>query len=500
MKLGPYLYLRSSTFYFRRSIPLKLRPLLGRRELIHPVGKNSTQARLLASKLAILSDQLFQKCTPQTAPMLDRQYKDFVRALCDRMGHEVLNRFDEYLALEPELAERMKALRSLPNDSPYSAELLERLGEDGNPIEFLADRSYEKLLQAPDTPDSLKTLLENPERAAFFKRQLKVTISRSLSQLDDIEQNGLPTSDTFSQEILTNSHSEDRTTPPQTDQDLLSIAWKKYCQEKAAGWSARTAQQYESRMQELFSNDLLGDIPVNQVTREHILGYRAVLARLPNKRASSKRYRNKSTSELIAMNLKQEELTSNKTINERLSLLSSFMDWCTQHYDLPNGNPVKKLKLKTPAKKARIAYTNDEIATLFDPKTLIPHCQHYPSRFWVPLIALYSGARQAEICQLEYKSIIKDNKGHHAFAISSSEGKTLKTESARRELPIHPALIELGLLEYATTISKAGYTRLFPDIPSNLSRPGQKLSNWFTNYRRTTGITDRDHLDRKRDF
>lgn len=169
MKLGPYLFLRSNTFYFRRSIPLKLRPLLGRRELLHPAGKDITRARLLASKLAILSDQLFQKCTPQTAHMLDSMYKDFVRALCNRMGHEVLNRFDEYLASEPELAERMKALRNLPSDSPYSAELLERLGGNRDHIEFLADKSYERLLQTPETPEALKILLEDPERAAFLK-------------------------------------------------------------------------------------------------------------------------------------------------------------------------------------------------------------------------------------------------------------------------------------------------------------------------------------------
>lgn len=39
--------------------------------------------------------------------------------------------------------------------------------------------------------------------------------------------------------------------------------------------------------------------------------------------------------------------------------------------------------------------------------------------------------------------------------------KSLKTVNAIRQVPIHPRLIELGLLEYVDALKAAGYDRLF---------------------------------------
>lgn len=70
--------------------------------------------------------------------------------------------------------------------------------------------------------------------------------------------------------------------------------------------------------------------------------------------------------------------------------------------------------------------------------------------------------------------------------------KSIKTEAGKRVVPIHPKLIELGLLSYAHTLRHAGHTRLFPDLATeNRDGPGQPASKQFGRYLNRLKLTDR---------
>ena len=106
----------------------------------------------------------------------------------------------------------------------------------------------------------------------------------------------------------------------------------------------------------------------------------------------------------------------------------------------------------------------------------------YPSRYWTPLIALYSGARMNEILQLEHGDI-REAMGVPYFQVTDEEeddygaeffGKQLKTDNAVRDIPLHPELVRLGFLEWATAQGKG---RLFPEATAG---PGQKPSKKFS--------------------
>ncbi len=43
----------------------------------------------------------------------------------------------------------------------------------------------------------------------------------------------------------------------------------------------------------------------------------------------------------------------------------------------------------------------------------------------------------------------------------------MKAVHAIRQVPLHPRLIELGLLEYVNALKAAGYDRLFPELKHN---------------------------------
>jgi hypothetical protein len=73
----------------------------------------------------------------------------------------------------------------------------------------------------------------------------------------------------------------------------------------------------------------------------------------------------------------------------------------------------------------------------------------------------------------------------------------LKTISSRRILPIHSKIIELGFLDYVSTIKEG---RLFPELPEDPARPGNfapKASEFFTKYRRKCGVGETERRSRK---
>src|SRR5665213_3176731 len=81
--------------------------------------------------------------------------------------------------------------------------------------------------------------------------------------------------------------------------------------------------------------------------------------------------------------------------------------------------------------------------------------------FWVPLIALHSGMRLGEILQL-MKSDVKEENGIWYFDVNKGEGKSLKTASSKRRVPIHRSLIDLGLVYHVKQGQQSG--RIFPEI------------------------------------
>jgi len=90
----------------------------------------------------------------------------------------------------------------------------------------------------------------------------------------------------------------------------------------------------------------------------------------------------------------------------------------------------------------------------------------YPFWFWLPLVAYFTGARTNEIAQLDTADV-REVDGYPCFDIcpdvpGTFEAKRVKTEEAR-QIPIHPRLIELGLLDYAEEQRRTGQKKLFGD-------------------------------------
>jgi integrase len=95
-----------------------------------------------------------------------------------------------------------------------------------------------------------------------------------------------------------------------------------------------------------------------------------------------------------------------------------------------------------------------------------------------------------ELCQLRVDDFIQQQ-GINCIRIDDSrEGQNLKNASSRRILRLHPAFIDLGLMQHVESVRSTGADRLFPELEAVRGKLGHAPSKWFGRYKTKMGITD----------
>ena len=115
--------------------------------------------------------------------------------------------------------------------------------------------------------------------------------------------------------------------------------------------------------------------------------------------------------------------------------------------------------------------------------------------FWAPLISLWTGARLAEILQLEKEDVRYDESGVWYLAITDEEAgeygeegfnKTVKNENSIRNIPIHSELHRLGFVSW---VNQRPAGRLFPE--ARVAKNGKLsgiYSKWFKRFLQSQGV------------
>lgn len=273
-------------------------------------------------------------------------------------------------------------------------------------------------------------------------------------------------------------------------------------QKQRRHWENQTALQNEKSYQ-LFKA-ICGDRPLRSYTRKDAAAFKDVLERLPYNYGKASQYLGKTPDEILALdaaNDSKDERLSIKTVKRHLSALSALWDEA-----LPAAEAASnifsgfKFSRQQRAQDQRPMWTKTDLEKLF--KTPIwAGCKSEGRRstpgslvirdekFWLPLIAVFSGARQEEICQLHVEDI-RQEEGIWLFDINPRPPRKLKNRSAVRLVPIHDELIRIGLLGYVDEQRKAGNARVFPNLnPGGADdRLGHGFTKWFTRYRRDVEV------------
>ena len=150
------------------------------------------------------------------------------------------------------------------------------------------------------------------------------------------------------------------------------------------------------------------------------------------------------------------------------------------------------MTIKNPkrANEERKAFSDADLSRLFSSDLYTQKTFKHSYYFWLPLLALYTGARLNELCQLhlvDFETI----DGIEIFRISDLDGvKKVKTKAGRRIIPLHPKLIQMGILDLVTKLRKRGEVRLFPELKLTRDGYGQAASKWFARYAKSCGVDE----------
>ena len=251
--------------------------------------------------------------------------------------------------------------------------------------------------------------------------------------------------------------------------------------------TAKSVVDYKDKLSHFL--DIKGDMLVSDISRNDIKEVKETLKRLPPQRKRLKKYRDKTTSELLEM--EHEKTLSVSSINQILDQLSSLFNWAIVE-ELIDKNPasVPRLKDKTHKREKCDPLTKKDIKAVFGADKYIKDKHAQAAYFWAPLISLYTGMRREEISQLHNADIYEhtDNDGNTRWVIDAkeesekgiAEDKRLKNLNAIRIIPIHPDLIKIGLLEYHSRMTNK-HTRLFPELNrSNEGLYGKEVGKQFS--------------------
>lgn len=202
---------------------------------------------------------------------------------------------------------------------------------------------------------------------------------------------------------------------------------------------------------------------------------------------------------------------SQKNVRNQLAYIRTLFDWAAQQ-DLIPANPVQNVRMRVTEKSAKRQDWNiDDLNALFGGSV---HAKGERPKlgaggeaaYWMPLLALFMGARREELGQLRISDVKQepyvDRSGQRqqAWCINITEttddGETLtnqiKNENSRRLIPLHPKLIALGFISYVQGLpDRKG--RVFPALkPAGIDKKlTDKWGQWFSSYKRDCGVTDR---------
>ena len=258
----------------------------------------------------------------------------------------------------------------------------------------------------------------------------------------------------------------------------LGEALDKYLAVQSREWTPKTTKQFKaylSVLEEYFGRDR----KLGTISRKDASALLDILIELPASRNTKPALKTLSLQEVVKV--QGHKTISPKTINSHLTQFRAFFKWAERNGYAPvvlfEGVSVPRAK---GGETDRKPFTQEQLSTVhIELVDRIANPGRIESHIWGSLMALYSGARLNEICQLHVADIWEED-GIWLMHISDEgdNNKRLKAVASKRKVPLHSNLLTLGFLDFVGKRSKG--VQLFPDYPYNQDEGyGRNLGRWF---------------------
>ena len=397
------------------------------------------------------------------------------------------------VVLPDEVTERLRR-------DPSSLTDADRLAIARAPL--IAPRTIPSEIDALLAANGLELPLGHPSRAA-----LALAIARAQIQAAKTErarETECPEIDTPSMPPLVRVATAPEALPEPDPERRLSSLLERWKRDKRPGTKQADDKAHYLR---LFISRF-GDVPAEQVTPLMVSQYRDPLLQVARNASAS--LRNVSLDALVAWSLRPENVArkrlSRPTINAKaLGALSVVMK-CARTLGFVQTNPCsgQALDVRQGDAKKRKAYSLADLKLVFlcgvfAPKPSITKGGRGSAALWVPLLALFTGARLEELGQLLIEDV-RHKDGIDCLIVTDlpdeddpddvGQGKSVKTSAGRRRIPIHSELKRLGFLAFVARRRSAGNVRLFPELEYYRDRCTKNFSRYWAR------LTDRHVTDR----
>lgn len=183
--------------------------------------------------------------------------------------------------------------------------------------------------------------------------------------------------------------------------------------------------------------------------------------------------------------------TTTKTARDRMNWVKSLLKYAAQELEVIPKSPWVGLDIKSRTTARRQPWSNEHLKTLLGheiwQKGALPMDTKAGgiAAYWIPLMAMYTGARCSELCQLRRTDITITGTTPTISITDEGEGQRVKSNAGHRILPIHSELIRLGFIDYVTA---CGSQSLWPELPQRDGKPGGFFSQYFGTLRNFLGI------------
>ena len=258
-------------------------------------------------------------------------------------------------------------------------------------------------------------------------------------------------------------------------------------------WVPNTVRTYQARMNAMLQF-FGGETLVDRITLKGCREYANVLRLLPPsfQLKGYESIQGLTESELKARNHSRKMDVS--TQREYLIFVRSVLDYAEDSQYISKNPMIKRLipAKKKNVKKRRVPFTKKDLERIFDKDTFMDWVGDKPSRFYIPIMALYTGCRLEEMANL-YTVDVLEIKGLPCIDMNFNNGRRLKNKNAVRSIPLHEVLVkDLKFIDYVDKVRAEGHQRVFPELTKANFKYGHHFSKWFGNYlRQKVKITDR---------
>lgn len=482
-----YIEKRQSTYYFRQRTPNHLLSLFEKENIrVSLKTKTLKIAKLRATALSFKLNNLFLKGDLMDVASIKAVINNYIKEATEEYSELETLRHNA-LAFKDQNGKEYGG--HTPEAIDKELEILQELSYSDN-VEKLEEKAKAILPRTNISKDFIASLTER-ERHIFnhelikgeftvLKEDKEVTLSKFETpkmeyikidntdfKKDFVDKIETALGKNLSETILSNFATSQKTI-------AFSDAINDYINLESINknWVPKTKDSNHRKL--LVAFQLMGNRPLNQITRDDLETFRANLLKLPANFNKLPQFKNKTLLEII--NSKEEyQAISRATVNEYIVVLTAFFQWAKIR-DYTRENYAQSLKVKEQNRNAmgkKYPFESEDIKNIF--KAISQIKSEKPHLYFVTLIGFYNGFRLNEICQL-HMSDIKNINGLWCFDINdnpNSKGekvKSVKNEPSKRVVPIHPTLIKLGLIDYYELTLKKKEERLFYQL--NYSRDG----------------------------